>query len=71
MKMKETDIEREIELYIFRERDFYAEKGVPCPKDVELEHEKNEKMKKEEEESQTPDANANTDYHRSVSQNHR
>jgi len=46
------------------ERDFYAEKGVPCPKDVELEHEKNEKMKKEEEESQTPDANANTDYHR-------
>jgi len=46
-----------------RERDFYAEKGVPCPKDLEAENEKNEKMKKEEEE-QAPDPNHNTDYHR-------
>jgi len=47
-----------------RERDFYAEKGVPCPKDVEAETEKDEKLKKEEEEDQTPDAHANNDYHR-------
>lgn len=45
------------------ERAFYAEKGVPCPKDVEAEMEKDEKIKKEEED-QTPDTNANTDYHR-------
>jgi len=46
------------------ERDFYAEKGVPCPKDVEAEMEKDEKIKKEEEEDQTPENTANTDYHR-------
>ncbi|XP_023327768.1 polycomb group RING finger protein 3 [Eurytemora carolleeae] len=46
-----------------RERDFYAEKGVPCPKDVEAETEKDEKLKKEEED-QTPDVNTNLDYHR-------
>ena len=51
--------------YVFRERDFYAEKGVPCPKDLQVETEKDEKLKKEEED-QTPDGTANVDYHRSV-----
>jgi len=46
-----------------RERDFYAEKGVPCPKDLQVETEKDEKLKKEEED-QTPDGTANVDYHR-------
>ena len=49
--------------YLSRERDFYAEKGVPCPKDVEAETEKDERMKKEEE-NQAPDTNTNSDYHR-------
>jgi len=46
-----------------RERDFYSEKGLPCPKDQEAEEEKDEKQKKEEED-QTPDANTNMDMHR-------
>jgi len=31
---------------LFRERAFYAERGLPCPKDMEAETEKDEKMKK-------------------------
>ena len=46
-----------------RERDFYAERGLPCPKDQEVEEEQDEKKKKEEE-NQTPDANTNMDFHR-------
>lgn len=46
-----------------REREFYAERGLPCPKDMEAETEKDEKMKKEEEDN-TPDANTNMDSHR-------
>jgi hypothetical protein len=31
---------------LLRERAFYAERGLPCPKDMEAETEKDEKMKK-------------------------
>jgi len=34
------------ELVVCRERAFYAERGLPCPKDMEAETEKDEKMKK-------------------------
>ena len=49
---KEVDLITISTTYLCRERDFYAEKGVPCPKDLEAENEKNEKMKKEEEEQE-------------------
>merc|ERR1711997_257909 len=45
-----------------RERKFYRERGLPCPKDQALEEEND---KKEEEcEANTPDANTNMDFHR-------
>ena len=46
-----------------RERKFYRERGLPCPKDQALEEEK-EKDAQEDEESNTPDANTNMDFHR-------
>lgn len=46
-----------------REREFYAERGLPCPKDLE-EESAQDAAQKAEEEDQTPDANTNMDYHR-------
>lgn len=45
-----------------RERNFYADRGLPCPKDQI--QEETEDLKKEEQEQMTPDANTNMDYHR-------
>jgi len=45
-----------------RERSFYAERGLPCPKDQMAEE--SEDKKREEEEQRTPDANTNMDFHR-------
>ncbi len=48
-----------------RERKFYADRGLPCPKDQMAEEESEEGKKAEEEEAQrTPDANTNMDFHR-------
>ncbi len=49
-----------------RERKFYADRGLPCPKDQVAEEEKDsEHQDKEDHEHQmTPDANTNMDYHR-------
>eukprot|EP00095_Tigriopus_kingsejongensis_P009265 snap_masked-scaffold361_size196684-processed-gene-0.0 protein:Tk09265 transcript:snap_masked-scaffold361_size196684-processed-gene-0.0-mRNA-1 annotation:"polycomb group ring finger protein 3" len=44
-----------------KERAFYAERGLPCPKDQMAEE--CEEQKKEEEQM-TPDANTNMDFHR-------
>ena len=45
-----------------RERKFYRDRGLPCPKDQELEEEMDKK--EEEHEANTPDANTNMDFHR-------
>ena len=45
-----------------RERKFYRERGLPCPKDQALEEEKEQDA--EDKESNTPDANTNMDFHR-------
>ena len=42
-----------------RERDFYRDRGLPCPKDQVVEQEEDNK-----EEEMTPDANTNMDFHR-------
>lgn len=47
-----------------RERKFYRDRGLPCPKDQALEEEKDEKEAQEEQEANTPDANTNMDFHR-------
>jgi len=47
-----------------REREFYIERGLPCPKDLEAETEKDEQQKREEMENQTPDMDTNMDFHR-------
>ena len=47
-----------------RERKFYAERGLPCPKDQALEQESEEKRAAEVEAAMTPDANTNMDFHR-------
>merc|ERR1712179_883826 len=47
-----------------REREFYTERGLPCPKDLEAETEKDEQQKREEMENQTPDMDTNMDFHR-------
>lgn len=47
-----------------RERKFYAERGLPCPKDQALEQESEEKRAAEAEAAMTPDANTNMDFHR-------
>ena len=48
-----------------KERDFYAEKGMPCPKDLEEEnHEEEDEVKKEEE--APPEPGSTMDYHRSL-----
>jgi len=49
-----------------REREFYEERGLPCPKDMEVETEKDEQNEEDEEKEDTPEADANTtqDYHR-------
>jgi len=52
-----------------RERDFYADRGLPCPKDLEAESEKDEKLKREEEgagsgEAGEGGAEGGADYHR-------
>ena len=46
-----------------REREFYSERGLPCPKDLEAETEKDEKQKQEEL-GQTPDVDSSVDFHR-------
>merc|ERR1712037_548254 len=45
-----------------RERKFYSDRGLPCPKDQALEEENDKK--EEEHEPNTPDANTNMDFHR-------
>ena len=52
-------------IYFHREREFYKDKGIPCPKDVEVE----EKIKgdREGEEGDTGEegqGDVNQDYHR-------
>jgi len=47
-----------------RERKFYSERGLPCPKDQALEQESEEKRAAEAEAAMTPDANTNMDFHR-------
>jgi len=47
-----------------RERKFYTERGLPCPKDQALEQESEEKRAAEAEAAMTPDANTNMDFHR-------
>ena len=47
-----------------RERKFYTERGLPCPKDQALEQESEEKRAAEVEAAMTPDANTNMDFHR-------
>lgn len=47
-----------------RERKFYAERGLPCPKDQLAEENEDIDHAEEEEESRTPDANTNMDFHR-------
>ena len=47
-----------------RERKFYADRGLPCPKDQLAEENEEAKNEAEEEESRTPDANTNMDFHR-------
>ena len=46
-----------------RERKFYRDRGLPCPKDQALEEEK-EQEEQEHQEPNTPDANTNMDFHR-------
>merc|ERR1711971_483075 len=46
-----------------RERKFYRERGLPCPKDQALEEEKEQEVEHNEV-SNTPDANTNMDFHR-------
>merc|ERR1711864_40539 len=46
-----------------RERDFYSERGLPCPKDLE-EETAQDAAQKAEEEDETPDTNTNMDFHR-------
>jgi polycomb group RING finger protein 3 len=46
-----------------RERKFYRDRDLPCPKDQALEEEKDEAAEAEAE-SNTPDANTNMDFHR-------
>ena len=57
---------------LFREREFYKDKGIPCPKDVEVE-EKEEKEREEGEAggggegaggAEDEQDEGNTDYHR-------
>ena len=43
-----------------RERDFYRDKGLPCPKDQVVEPEEEDSKDGE----MTPDANTNMDFHR-------
>jgi len=45
-----------------REREFYAERGMPCPKDLEEEQE--EEDTKPEEEETAPEPGSTLDYHR-------
>jgi len=47
-----------------RERKFYSDRGLPCPKDLALEQESEEKKAAEAEAAMTPDANTNMDFHR-------
>ena len=47
-----------------RERKFYSDRGLPCPKDQALEQETEEKKAAEAEAAMTPDANTNMDFHR-------
>ena len=48
-----------------RERKFYRERGLPCPKDQALEEEKEKDAEEREtEDAKTPDANTNMDFHR-------
>jgi len=47
-----------------RERKFYSDRGLPCPKDLALEQETEEKKAAEAEAAMTPDANTNMDFHR-------
>jgi polycomb group RING finger protein 3 len=42
-----------------RERDFYRDRGLPCPKDQVVEQEEDSK-----DGEMTPDANTNMDFHR-------
>jgi polycomb group RING finger protein 3 len=46
-----------------RERKFYQDRGLPCPKDQALEEEKDDAAEAEAE-SKTPDTNTNMDFHR-------
>lgn len=43
-----------------RERDFYRDRGLPCPKDQVVEPEEEDSKDGE----MTPDANTNMDFHR-------
>lgn len=45
-----------------RERQFYNDRGLPCPKDQVAEPDEDEADEREEE--RTPDANTNMDFHR-------
>ncbi len=47
-----------------RERKFYADRGLPCPKDQMAEESEEQKKAEEEEAQRTPDANTNMDFHR-------
>ncbi len=50
---------------IFREREFYKDKGIPCPKDVEVEEKLTADNEGEEGEAgEEGQGDGNQDYHR-------